>query len=50
MTTAVMGKAIISMHNYFKVCKVIQFQCRSVIDLCQLRIWPIELTRNGYVY
>lgn len=27
LTRAVMGKAVISMHNYFKVSKVIQFQC-----------------------
>lgn len=26
LTRAVMGKAVISMHNYFKVSKVIQFQ------------------------
>lgn len=38
------------MHNYFKVCKVIQFQCQSVMDLHQVRIWPVELTRNVYDY
>jgi len=50
LTTVVMGKAIISMHIYFKVCKVMQSPCWSVIDLHQLRIWSAELTRNVYAY
>lgn len=49
MTTAVMDKAVINIHRYFEVCKVIQLHCWSVIDLHQLRIQPMELTRNGYV-
>lgn len=40
LTMAVMDKAIISIHRYFEMCKVIQLHCWSVIVLHQLRCGP----------